>query len=353
MFIDEAEIEVRAGAGGNGSIAFRREKFVPRGGPSGGDGGRGGSVFLVANGSLNTLYPFRFQRRFAAERGEHGMGSNCHGRDGADVRVAVPVGSVVTDLETGSVVHDFLVDGEELLVAKGGNGGFGNARFATSTRQAPRFAKEGLPGQERRLRIELKLLADVGLVGFPNAGKSTLISVVSKARPKIADYPFTTLVPNLGVATLDGLETIVVADIPGLIEGASEGHGLGSRFLKHVDRCALLCHLVDLSMPSETDDVEHDLSVLERELEAWNPGLAARPRVLVGSKLDSAIDERTEGIRAAAQKRGLRLFLLSAATNAGVRELLEFLVPEVRRLRDEAAREERDRIELPPALPQE
>jgi len=343
MFIDEAEIEVRAGAGGNGCIAFRREKFVPNGGPSGGDGGRGGSVWLVARSSLNTLYQFRFKKLFKAERGGHGEGSNCHGANGEHLRVEVPVGSVIIDPETGDKLHDFVHDGEEWLVAKGGNGGWGNARFVTSTRQAPRFAKEGKEGEIRRFRVELKLLADVGLIGFPNAGKSTLISRLSAARPKIADYPFTTLVPNLGVATIDGLETIVVADIPGLIEGASSGHGLGIRFLKHVERCALLCHLVDLS---EGDDPAHDVEIIERELAAFGPDLAKRPRFLVGSKLDAADEKRKKGLARFAKKRGLPLFLISAVAGEGIKELLAALVTEVRRLRAAEAQREKDNIDV-------
>ncbi len=334
MFIDEAEIEVHAGAGGNGCVAFRREKFIPKGGPSGGDGGRGGSVFLVARRALNTLYSFRYKKLFKAGRGEHGMGSNCHGSDGADLVLEVPIGSVVTDAETGELVHDFLVDGDRILLAKGGNGGWGNARFANSVRQSPRFAYGGKDGDTRRLRIELKLLADVGLIGFPNAGKSTLISRLSAARPKIADYPFTTLVPNLGVATIDGVETIVIADIPGLIEGASEGHGLGVRFLKHVERCALLAHLVDLSVEG---DPGHDVEVIEKELEAFSPGLAGRSRILVGSKRDAAIEERETALVEFAHAHDLPLFLVSAVTGDGLKPLLGTMVSEVRRIRAEAA----------------
>ena len=239
MFIDQATIRVKAGDGGDGCVAFRREKFVPKGGPSGGDGGAGGSISIVATRRLNTLYHLQFQREFKAGRGQHGMGSNCSGHDGADVTIELPVGSVVRDKATNEIVADLTEEGQRVVVAKGGRGGWGNQHFATATRQAPRFAQDGNAGEERELFVELKLIADVGLVGLPNAGKSTLISVISAAKPKIADYPFTTLVPNLGVVTADDNFTFVVADIPGLIEGAHEGHGLGDQFLRHVERCAM------------------------------------------------------------------------------------------------------------------
>ncbi len=321
MFIDTAEIRVRAGAGGNGCIAFRREKFVPRGGPSGGDGGNGGSVWAVADPSLNTLYHLRHQTDYRAERGDHGQGSNRHGAAGGDQTVALPLGSVVTDAESGERVADLTRAGERVLLAEGGRGGWGNQHFATPTRQAPRFAKKGLPGQERRLAIELKLLADVAIVGFPNAGKSTLISVLSAAKPKIADYPFTTLIPHLGVVTGPGHETLVVADIPGLIEGAHRGAGLGIRFLKHVERCRLLCHLVDAS---SAGDAERDVAVLEHELESFSPEVAARPRVLVASKCDAVSDPvRLASIREAARRRGLPFFEVSAATRTGLKPLVD------------------------------
>src|SRR5262249_55948329 len=273
MFIDSAEIRVKAGDGGNGCVAFRREKFVPRGGPSGGDGGKGGSVWAVADPSFTTLYHLRHQTLFKAKRGAHGEGANGHGSDGEAVPVALPPGSVIVDADSGERVADLVHAGERVLLAAGGNGGWGNQHFATPTRQAPRFAKKGLPGQERRLAIELKLLADVAIIGFPNAGKSTLISVISAARPKIADYPLTTLVPNLGVVSGPDHRTLVVADIPGLIEGAHEGAGLGIRFLKHVERCRLLLHLVDASGEG---DAERDVAILEAELAAFSPEVAAR-----------------------------------------------------------------------------
>jgi GTP-binding protein len=320
VFIDTAEIHVKGGDGGNGCVAFRREKSVPKGGPSGGDGGHGGSVWAVADPALNTLYHLRHQTSYRASRGEHGMGSNRHGRSGEDIVVPLPLGSVVRDAESGELIAELLSAGARIPLAKGGNGGWGNQHFATPTRQAPRFAKPGQAGEERRLAIELKLLADVAIIGFPNAGKSTLISVISAAKPKIADYPFTTLVPHLGVVAGDDLRTLVVADIPGLIEGAHRGAGLGIRFLKHVERCRLLCHLVDAS---GAGDAEEDIAVLGRELEEFSPEVAARPRVLVASKVDAVSDpERLESIRRAAAARGLRFFEVSAVTRGGLAPLV-------------------------------
>jgi len=287
VFIDTAEIHVKGGDGGNGCIAFRREKHIPKGGPSGGDGGHGGSVWAIADPALNTLYHLRHQNSYRASRGEHGMGSNRHGKSGEDVVIPLPLGSVVRDADSGEPITELLSPGERVRIAKGGNGGWGNQHFATPTRQAPRFAKPGQPGEERRLAIELKLLADVAIIGLPNAGKSTLISVISAAKPKIADYPFTTLVPHLGVVAGDEGRTLVVADIPGLIEGAHRGAGLGIRFLKHVERCRLLCHLVDASGEA---DAEADVAVIERELVEFSPEVAARPRVLVASKADAVSD---------------------------------------------------------------
>src|SRR5215212_1005163 len=299
MFIDQASIRVKAGDGGSGCVAFRREKFVPKGGPSGGDGGSGGSVWIVATQRLNTLYHLQFQREWKAGRGEHGMGSNCSGHHGDDVTIELPIGSVVRDKTTGELIADLTHDGQRVLVAKGGRGGQGNQHFATATRQAPRFAQPGEEGEERELFIELKLIADIGIVGLPNAGKSTLISVISAAKPKIADYPFTTLVPNLGVVSADDNETFVVADIPGLIEGAHEGHGLGDQFLRHVERCSVLVHLVDLSA-NETPDV--DAEVIARELQLHSRTLAEKPRIVVGSKTDSEVPGNSEKLRHYAQK---------------------------------------------------
>ena len=327
MFIDQATIRVKAGDGGKGCVAFRREKFVPKGGPSGGDGGHGGSVWIEASQRLNTLYHLQFQREWKAGRGEHGMGSNCSGQAGHDVTIQLPIGSVVRDKQTGELIADLGYEGERVLVAKGGRGGWGNQHFATATRQAPRFAQDGTEGEERELFIELKLIADVGLVGLPNAGKSTLISVISAARPKIADYPFTTLVPNLGVVSADDDQTFVVADIPGLIEGAHEGHGLGDQFLRHVERCSVLVHLVDLSA-NETP--EHDAEIIARELELYSRTLAGKPRIIVGSKIDSEVPGNSEKLRAWAQQQGHEYHQISAVVGDGVRELVRILARIVR-----------------------
>ena len=326
MFIDEVRIWVKAGDGGNGCMAFRREKFVPRGGPSGGDGGRGGDVIMISTPHHNTLLHFRFNPEHKAERGRHGEGSNRTGRDGAPVELPVPAGTVVYDEETGETLYDFKAIGERFVVAHGGRGGRGNQHFATSTHQAPTEHEDGRPGQEKRLRLELKLLADVGLVGFPNAGKSTLISRISAAKPKIADYPFTTLVPNLGVASA-GERTFVVADIPGLIEGAHEGHGLGIQFLRHVERTRLLVHLVDVSEASGRDPVE-DFYVVMEELKSFGEELAAKPTILVASKVDVAQDAaRVQAVKALAEERGLKFFAISSVTGEGI-ESLKFAMAE-------------------------
>jgi GTP-binding protein len=320
IFLDEAIIHVRAGRGGNGCVAFRREKYVPRGGPSGGDGGDGGSVFLVGEGNRNTLYHLRFASLYNAERGRHGEGSNKTGRTGGDLEIAVPLGTVVYDRDSGETLGEVLEDGQRLLVAAGGHGGRGNARFATATNQAPRNSEPGVDGGERFLRLELKLLADVGVIGLPNAGKSTLISVVSAARPKIADYPFTTLVPQLGVVAEGPLaEPFVIADLPGLIAGAAQGAGLGFQFLRHIERCRVLVHLVDLSAEGSA---AADLETVERELGAFNPELMQRARLIVGSKLDAAQGERNEELRRAAEERGLAHLEISAATGEGVPALI-------------------------------
>ena len=318
-FIDQTLLHVKAGDGGNGCMAFRREKFVAHGGPSGGDGGDGGSVFLVGQASLNTLFHLRFQNLYSAERGAHGKGANRTGHTGHDLDVAVPLGTQVFDEESGTLLGEVLADGERVLLATGGRGGRGNARFATSTNQAPRRADPGTDGEEKRLRLELKLLADVGVVGLPNAGKSTLISVVSAARPKIADYPFTTLVPQLGVAVLDrDSEPFVIADLPGLIEGAAQGAGLGIQFLRHVERCRVLLHMVDLSAEG---DAAEDFATVDRELGEYNEQLLTRPRLVVGTKLDAALPERQKSLRAIAAARGLEYFEISSATHAGIRGL--------------------------------
>jgi GTPase len=324
IFLDEARIHVRAGRGGNGCVAFRREKYVPRGGPSGGDGGNGGSVWLAGHANRNTLYHLRFASLYPAERGRHGEGSNCSGKDGEDLEVPVPLGTVVYDDETGEMLGEILQDGERLRVVAGGRGGRGNARFATATNQAPRRADPGQEGEERQLRLELKLLADVGVIGLPNAGKSTLISVVSAARPKIADYPFTTLIPQLGVVAEGPLaEPFVIADLPGLIAGAAQGAGLGIQFLRHVERCRVLLHLVDLSNPEGS--ATGDLTTVEHELAEFNAELLERPRLIVGSKLDAALPERREELRRAAAERGLPYREISSATHEGIPGLISDL----------------------------
>jgi GTP-binding protein len=329
MFIDEVRIRVKAGDGGNGCLAFRREKYVPRGGPSGGDGGRGGDVTLVASEDHNTLLQFRFNPEHEAQRGRHGEGSNRTGRDGESIDLPVPVGTVVYDDTTGEKLHDFTRHGERFVIAKGGRGGRGNARFASSTHQTPTEHEEGRTGEERRLRLELKLLADVGLVGFPNAGKSTLISRVSAARPKIADYPFTTLEPNLGVVSTDDDRTFVVADIPGLIEGAHEGAGLGIQFLRHIERTRLLVHVVDVSEASGRDPV-HDFEIIMEELRSFSADMAQKPMIVTASKIDVAQDpERVAAIERVAAERGLEFLAISSVTGTGIEELKRKMAPAV------------------------
>ena len=320
MFIDEAIITVKAGDGGNGCLAFRREKYVPRGGPSGGDGGRGGDVILFASEHHNTLLHFRFNPEHTAERGRHGEGSNRTGRDGVSVELPVPVGTIVFDAEMGEQLFDFTAPGQRYIVAHGGRSGRGNARFATATHQAPMEHEEGKPGDFLKLRLELKLLADVALVGFPNAGKSTLISRLSAARPKIAEYPFTTLEPNLGVVQA-GDRTFVLADIPGLIEGAHEGHGLGTQFLRHVERTRLLVHLVDVSDFSGRDPAR-DFDVILEELGSFSSQLLDKPMLLVASKIDACQDvSRIEAVRKLAEQRKFPFFAISSVTGEGVEEL--------------------------------
>lgn len=344
MFVDEVDIHVAAGHGGRGAMSFRREKFVPRGGPNGGDGGPGGSVYLVARSNLNTLLAFRFQKQFEAGRGAHGEGSNRTGRSGADIVLEVPVGTVVYQRQDGDLtqVADLTVADQRILIAKGGLGGRGNAQFATSTNRAPRRAEPGLPGEEKDLRLQLKLLADVGLVGFPNAGKSTLISRISAARPKIADYPFTTLTPNLGVVGLSDDRTFVVADVPGLIEGAHAGHGLGHRFLSHLERTKVLVHVVDVSSASGRDPVE-DFEIISREL-ALFPGrdasgerLVDKPAIAAANKIDALDDpSRLARLQEHLQALGVPLYPVSAVTGEGIDPLLEAMWREVAAARERA-----------------
>ena len=329
MFIDEARILVKAGDGGNGCLAFRREKYVPRGGPSGGDGGRGGDVVLVADEHENTLLKFRFNPEHKAERGRHGEGSNRTGAEGHSIDVDVPVGTVVYDEATGERLYDFTEPGQRFTVARGGKGGRGNARFATSTHQAPTEHEPGRPGEEKRLRLELKLLADVGLVGFPNAGKSTLISRISAAHPKIADYPFTTLEPHLGVVQVENYRSFVVADIPGLIEGAHLGHGLGIQFLRHIERTRLLAHLVDVSEASGRDPVR-DFETVMQELSSFSGELVDKPMIVVATKLDVAQDSaRVESLRNLAAERGLPYFEISGVTGLGIDALVHAMAGRV------------------------
>ncbi len=329
MFVDEVDIRVSAGDGGRGCVSFRREKFVPRGGPDGGDGGHGGSVFLVASPHLNTLVNFRFHPEFHARRGTHGQGSNRHGSNGADLELGVPIGTVVyrNDPETGrqEQVADLTEEDQRVLVARGGRGGRGNAQFATSTNRAPRRAEPGYPGEVWALRLQLKLLADVGLVGYPNAGKSTLISRVSAARPKIADYPFTTLTPHLGVVSLSDDRSFVIADVPGLIEGAHRGQGLGHQFLRHVERTKVLTYVVDVSSASGREPSD-DLAVIRRELELFRADMLNRPQLVAANKIDALDDgERLTRLRAKAEEWGLPVFTISAVTGEGVHALLEAL----------------------------
>jgi GTP-binding protein len=342
MFIDRVKIKVQAGNGGDGVTAFRREKFVPRGGPSGGDGGKGGDVWMEADEGLNTLLHLRYNPEHKAERGRHGEGSNRHGKDSPDIVIKVPVGTQVFDTESEDLLYDFTTSGQRFLAAKGGKGGWGNQHFATPTNRAPKYHYTGRPGEEKELQLELKLIADVGLVGFPNAGKSTLISVISAAKPKIADYPFTTLEPNLGVVDLGEYKTFVVADIAGLIEGASEGAGLGDRFLLHVERTKLILHLVDVSSISGRDAVS-DYEIINRELANYDANLAMRPQIVVATKLD-ALDEpeRLERLRETAEKDGKPFLQISAVTNQGTKELVNFVAQKL----DEMKREQAE-IEIP------
>ncbi len=320
MFVDTAKIRIRAGKGGDGAVAFHREKFVNAGGPDGGDGGKGGNVVFVGDSNLSSLVDFKYRKRYFAEDGKNGMGNKCYGKSAPDLVIRVPVGTVVKEAENGRILAD-ISDNKPQIVAKGGKGGWGNAHFASATRQIPNFAKAGLPGEEREITLELKLLADVGLVGFPNVGKSTLISVCSAAKPEIASYPFTTITPVLGVVKTD-TGSFVMADIPGLIEGAAEGVGLGHDFLRHVERCRLILHIVDIAAEEGRDPIE-DYKTINRELERFNPELAKRPQILALNKCDAAIPEMIGEFDKFAKSEGLAYHLISAATRQGVDELLK------------------------------
>jgi GTP-binding protein len=332
MFVDEIDVFVKGGDGGAGCVSFRREKFVPRGGPDGGDGGDGGSVLLEADPSITTLLDYHYQRHYTAERGQHGQGANKHGASGADTVLRVPLGTVVHDRDTGDLVGDLTSPGERLLVARGARGGRGNARFTSSTNRAPRRADLGRPGQERWIHLELRLLADVGVVGFPNAGKSTLVSRLSAAKPKIADYPFTTLVPNLGIVRLDEHRTFVIADLPGLIPGASEGKGLGHRFLRHTERTRLLIHLIDLD-PSNARDPVEDYWTIQAELRAYSEELAARPQVVAANKAElPGTEERQQAIERLCRSGGLPFHAISAITGQGLEELMRDVASRIGRV---------------------
>ena len=321
-FVDKATIKVIAGKGGDGAVAFHREKYVAAGGPDGGDGGRGGDIIAVVDDHMSTLMDFRYKRKYSAGNGMNGQGKRCSGKDGESLTIKVPRGTLIRDKETGGIIHDMSGD-EPFVIAKGGSGGWGNQHFATPTRQVPRFAKPGMPGESREITLELKLLADVGLIGFPNVGKSTLLSVVSKAHPKIANYHFTTLFPNLGVVYIDEGVSFVMADIPGIIEGASEGAGLGHDFLRHIDRCRLLIHLVDVSGSEGRDPIE-DFETINRELREYSAELASRKQIVAANKCDLLGDDREpiEKLRAHVETQGYEFFEISAAAHMGTRELM-------------------------------
>ena len=327
QFVDEVKIEVRSGKGGAGCVSFRREKRVPKGGPDGGDGGDGGSVVFVVKNNVRTLYNLLRKKRFYAKNGTPGMGSQMYGKKGEDVEICVPPGTIIYDDETGEIIKDFQTDNERFVFLKGGKGGRGNMHFATSTNQAPRYAQPGLPGEEATLRVELKLIADVGLVGFPNAGKSTLLSVVSAARPKIANYPFTTLVPNLGVVALDEVDTFVMADIPGIIEGASDGAGLGIEFLKHIERTKILLYMIDLT----GDDFMEQLSKLQTEIKRYSGELAKKPYLIAATKLDvPGSEERLAELKSKLEADGENIIGFSSITHAEVKTLLYALMKKIK-----------------------
>lgn len=337
-FVDETKFFVKAGDGGNGCVSFRREKYVPKGGPDGGDGGRGGSVIIQATSKLNSLIDFKYRSHFKAERGTHGMGKDCYGAKGKDCIVLVPVGSIIKDAETGEVLIDLAEDGDTYLAAKGGDGGLGNSHFASGANRTPRYATKGIPGEERWLRIELKLIADVGLVGLPNAGKSTLLSKISAANPKIADYPFTTLEPQLGVVHHSYYEPCIVADIPGLIEGAHQGVGLGHKFLRHVERTSILLHVIDCS----DDHYRQNYQIIDDELYSYKEELAGRTRFVVLNKVDLVDQEMAEEMRREFEQLGMKTMVISAVTGQGIEELKELVLEtlELERRAEQEAGEE-------------
>lgn len=322
-FIDEAKILVRSGRGGNGCVSFRREKFVPRGGPNGGDGGNGGDVVLKAAANKNSLLDFRYKRHYRAKNGQHGRGKNQHGKTAPSLTIPVPMGTVVRNYETDEIMGDLVSDGQEIVVANGGRGGRGNSHFKTSVNRAPKFAEQGEEGEEKTIKLELKLLADVSVIGFPNAGKSSLISKISAARPRVADYPFTTLTPNLGVVSYDEGKTFVVADVPGLIKGAHAGAGLGITFLKHIERTKIIIHLIDISTLTKRDPLE-DYRILNMELEAYSPNLVKKPQIVALNKIDlKEANERLVEIRKKFKKLGVEVFPISAVTGEGINELIK------------------------------
>lgn len=330
MFIDVAKIHVKAGDGGNGAVTFHREKYVANGGPDGGDGGKGGDIVFVADKHLTTLADFRYKKKYTAANGEKGGPNRCYGKSGADTVIKVPVGTVFKETQTGRIMAD-LSDGESFIAAKGGKGGWGNTHFASATRQIPRFSKDGKPGEEFDITMELKLLADVGLLGYPNVGKSTLVSVVSQAKPKIANYHFTTLTPVLGVVRVDDECSFVMADIPGVIEGAGEGAGLGHQFLRHVERCRLLLHIVDVSGSEGRDPIE-DFETINKELKVFSPELSTRPQIVVANKIDMAEPEQIEKFKSYIEGKGLKLFQICAPIAEGTKELINFVAKELENL---------------------
>jgi GTP-binding protein len=342
MFIDSARIFIKSGDGGNGRVSFHREKYVAAGGPDGGDGGRGGDIIFLADDSMRTLVDFKYKKKYIAENGEDGGAANCSGKSGKDLVIKVPPGTLIKDQETGHIIADLNKPGQEMIIAKGGKGGAGNQHFATSTRQVPSFAKAGNPGEERMVMLELKLLADVGLVGYPNAGKSTLLSMVSAAKPRIADYPFTTLEPNLGVVNLEGIGSYIIADIPGLIEGAHEGVGLGFNFLRHIERTKLLIHMVDVAGVDGRDPYE-DFVTINNELKQFNPKLAERPQIVAANKVDlpdgqENLPEFTRKI----EEAGYKVFPISAATSKGIRELMLYASEMLSKLPDTILTEDQE-----------